>query len=340
MNTQEIYCPNCGTVNPITAKFCGNCGQDLTDAIAEVKAAADPQKQAYQQATADLAGGHLAAAVQGFRSLGGYADSPAQLEKAMARLSAQEAAHRTATYQKASVLFGQGELAQAAALFSQISGFQDADEKLALVQKAQAQQAAEQQAQAAQAQAQQNQQAYDQNYRDALQKASQATTTGTLKPYIDYLEQYRDYQDGAAQLNALKQRLAEMAAAEQVNGAKRKRQGMIVGIILAVLVVVIGGGWFAYNQHQNAQADLQKQVAAQRTTNAKSFDQLDSKTKKNIKTMAATYHANVHDYTYKVKGETDDYQLIGFAFHGPDKTKDVMSATGTRLYGSVALYRQ
>lgn len=338
MAKQTIFCPSCGTENPLTAKFCGNCGFDLTEAAA--KAVESANKATYQSATTALDAGRFAEAVQGFQTLGQYADAPAQLQKATARLNEAQAAQREAQYQQANDAFAQGNLQQAAALFSQLTGFKDAAQKLTLVQNAQAAADAREREAALKRKAQQDQQNYDRNYHDALQKAAAATTTATLKPYIDYLGQYRDYQDGAKQIDALQRRYAELTTEEQAVSQKRKRQAKLIGIIVAILLVLGGGGYFAYHQHQTAQAEMQKQVAAQRQTNAKSFDQLDSQARHDLKAMAGVYHANVHDYTYKVKGTTEDYTLVGYSFRGPDKTKDVLPASGTRLYNSVALYRQ
>lgn len=333
MDNQTIHCPNCGTVNPITAKFCGNCGQDLTEAIAHV---VDPNKAAYQAAMADLDGGRLEAAVQGFRALGGYADAPAQLDKAMARLNAQQEAHRVSTYEAATAAFGQGNLAQAASLYTQLGDYKDAAQKLALVRQAQTAELQQQQQQSAQQAAEE----YERNYNTALQNAEAAQTTADLQQYIDYLGNYAGYRDVDQQLAKFKQKYATLAAVEQQHKAASAKTGKLVGIIVLIVLVLGGGGWFAYSQHQSAQADLAKQVTAQRQTNAKSFNNLDSKTRQNIKTMFATYHANPNDYTYKLKAETGDYQVVTYSFRGPDKTKDILPATGTRIYGEVALYRQ
>ncbi|WP_461213260.1 zinc ribbon domain-containing protein [Lacticaseibacillus sp. GG6-2] len=333
MDNQTIHCPNCGTVNPITAKFCGNCGQDLTEAIARVT---DPNKAAYQAAMADLVGGNLEAAVQGFRALGGYADAPDQLEKAMARLNAQQEAHRASTYEAATAAFGQGDLGQAASLFQQLGDYKDATQKLALVHKAQA---AEMQ-RAQQQSAQQAAEEYERAYNTAIQNAEAAQTTANLQQYIDYLSKFAGYRDVDQQLAKFKQKYATLAVAEQQQKSANAKTGKLVAIIAAIVIVLGGGGWFAYSQHQNAQADLAKQVTAQRQTNAKSFNHLDSQTRSNIKTMFATYHANPNDYTYKLKASTDDYQVVTYTFRGPDKTKDILPASGTRIYGEVALYRQ
>ncbi len=337
MDNQTIHCPNCGTVNPITAKFCGNCGQDLTEAIAQ---ASDPNKAAYQAAMAALVGGKLEAAVQGFRALGGYADAPDQLEKAMARLNAQEEAHRASTYETASEAFGQGNLAQAASLFEQLGAYKDAADKLKLVRKAQATELQQAQQASAEQNTQQAAEEYENAYHSAIQNADAAQTTADLQQYIDYLGNFTAYRDGAQQLAKFQQKYAALAAAEQQKQAANAKTGKIIAIIAAIVIVLGGGGWFAYSQHQSAQANLAKQVTAQRQTNAKSFNQLDSDARSNIKTMFATYHANPNDYTYKVKASTDDYQLVGYTFRGPDKTKDILPASGTRIYGQVALYRR
>lgn len=347
MDNQTIHCPNCGAVNTLTAKFCGNCGFDLTAVIAQAKAdmapaqpAVDPNKTAYQEAMANLEGGKLELAVQGFRALGGYADAPDQLEKAMARLNEQEAARRKANYAAATDAFAQGNLNEAARLFEQLGGYEDADAKLKLVRKAQtAEVQAAQQASAEQS-ARLAAQEYDNNYHQALRSAEQAQTTTELKRYIDYLQQFASYQDGAEQLAKLNQRYTQLAGQEQIKKAANAKTGRLIAIIAAIVIVIGAGGWFAYSHHQSAADALQKQVVAQRDTNAKSYNKLDSKTRSNIKTMFATYHANPKDYTYKVKSTTADYTVIAYSFRGPDKTKDILPSTGTRVYGQVALYRQ
>ncbi|WP_175265118.1 hypothetical protein [Lacticaseibacillus nasuensis] len=165
------------------------------------------------------------------------------------------------------------------------------------MKKAQAAAAAEAAAAAKQKQAAD----YDAAYRQGLAGAQAATTTSDLQRYLTYLAQFTGYQDGAAQLaqfQAKYTRLAEQEKAAHAVGARRRNRILIVA---GVAVVIVGGGAFAWHSHQAAAAALADKVTAQRATNAKSYNGLPSDTKKDVKTMMATYHANPKDYIYKVK---------------------------------------
>lgn len=336
MAEQTVICPNCGTTNQLTNKFCAHCGFDLTQAIAVVKAAADPQKALYVQAKEALAAGDFAKAIDGFNQLGAYTDAPDQLAKAKAGFAEAQQRQRERLYGEGLDAFSHGDLTTAAARFQQVAGFQDAEAKLALVKKAQAAAAAEAAAAAKQKQAAD----YDAAYRQGLAGAQAATTTSDLQRYLTYLAQFTGYQDGAAQLaqfQAKYTRLVEQEKAAHAVGARRRNRILIVA---GVAVVIVGGGAFAWHSHQAAAAALADKVTAQRATNAKSYNGLPSDTKKDVKTMMATYHANPKDYIYKVKATAADYTVVGYTFRGPDTSKDKLPKSGTRVYDATAIYRR
>ncbi|WP_203651684.1 zinc ribbon domain-containing protein [Secundilactobacillus yichangensis] len=338
MENTKLFCPNCGTENPMSAAFCKNCGADLTAAKAQVQATIEAKTKANQQAIyrqavemADKGNARQAAIL--FEQLGDYQDAH---EKAVANRTLADAqdqqrlaAQQQQQYNAAMSAFNQGDLSNAANLFAQLGDYQDAQQKLGLVQNAMAQD--QKQAQA---------QNYEQAYRAVLARANQANRSVDLLNALNELAQFGDYKDARQQSATLQAKLPAMQAAEQAkkvsHGKRNKRIAIIAGIVV-VLLVIIGGG-YAYHAHTvNA---LQTQVTAQRNSNTKSFNSLPNTTQQDIRDMVATYHGNVHDYTYSLKQKTANYNIVSYQFVGPDHSKDVLPSSGTRTYNQTAITHQ
>lgn len=280
MEEQTIFCPNCGQANPLTVKFCGHCGTNLTETIAQFKA----QKE--------------------------------QTESPKAR------------YQQALRDFSNGQLDQAERLFTALGAYQEAPQKLKLVQKAK--QTAILQQQAA-------------HYQQILAKAKAATTSDALQPYLEELQQLaadQDDSDRQAQLQILQNQYQQLLATEKEQHHRQQHQAKIIGIVVLIVFALSLGGYFWYQHQQTAKADLHDRVTSQRADNAASFKHLDHKTQVSVATMMQTYHANKHDYLYTVKQKTADYTVIAYRFLGPDDRQDVLPKEGMRVYQGVALYRQ
>lgn len=338
MDNAKLFCPNCGTENPMSAAFCKNCGTDLAAAKAQVQADIEKKTKANQQAIyrqavemADKGNARQAAIL--FSQLGAYEDAA---EKAVANKALADAqdkenfeAQRKQQYDSAMSAFTQGDLNSAATLFSQLGDYQDAKQKLGLVENAIAQN--QQQAQA---------QNYEQAYRATLARANQASRSVDLRNAINDLAQFGDYQDARQQSVNLQAKLPAMLAAEQAqratNGKRNKRIAIIAGVVVVILAIV--GGVYAYQAH--TASALKTQVASQRKSNTKSFKSLPNTTQQDVRDMVATYHGNVHDYTYSLKQKTANYNIVSYKFVGPDHSKDVLPKSGTRTYNQTAISHQ
>lgn len=84
MEKQTIFCPNCGQANPLSVKFCSQCGANLTETISEFKAqhqkeTASPEDR-YQAALQAFSDGKLDQAEELFSKLDSYQDAPAKLK--------------------------------------------------------------------------------------------------------------------------------------------------------------------------------------------------------------------------------------------------------------------
>jgi hypothetical protein len=322
MNTETIYCPNCGTANPSDALFCSNCGTNLEGVL-------DDQHQAsYDQALKLRDEQKYADSERLFTSLGGFKDAATQAATSHALADQQAASARDNMYAQAQESFANGELGNAQNLFGRLGNYKDAADKLRLVNGALAQQQKEDAAQK-----------QERDYQQAIIDARQQTTAAGLKRYIDYFAQFGTKAGNAQLLTELNQRYLELSQQEDLHkAASAKKRNIILGIV-AVTVLIAGGSWFFVKQQQSAAANLQQKVSQQRVQNDRSFSKLDADSRKDIKTMFATYHANPDDYIYNVKRKTGDYTVITYEFRGPDKTKDILPAKGTRVYDETALYR-
>ncbi|MTV83210.1 hypothetical protein [Secundilactobacillus folii] len=268
-----------------------------------------------------------------FEQLGDYQDAH---EKAVANRELADAqdrenlkAQQAQQYNNAMAAFGKGDLNTAGNLFAQLGDYQDAKQKLALVQNAVAQ--SQQQAQA---------QNYERAYQTTLARANHAQRSADLRLALNDLAQFGDYKDAKQQLADLQTKLPGLLANEQsqkrARSRRNKRIAIIAGIVV-VLLVVIGGG-FAYHAH--TVSALNKQVTVQRQANASSFNKLPSNTQQDIKDMLATYHGNVNDYTYTLKQKTANYNIVTYKFVGPDHSKDILPTSGTRTYNQTAISHQ
>ena len=322
MNEETIYCPNCGTANPSDAMFCSNCGTNLEGVLE------DQHQASYEQALKLRDEQKYADSENLFASLGGFKDAATQAATSHALAEQKAAGARDAMYTQAQDAFANGDLTQAQTLFGRLGGYKDAADKLQLVNGALAQQQKEDAA---------RKQEHD--YQQAIAAARQQTTAAGVKRYIDYFNQFGAKPGNAQLVTELNQRYLDLSQQEDVHkAASAKKRNIILGI-LAAIIIIAGGSWFFVKQQQSAAADLQQKVSQQRVQNDLSFSKLDSDSQKDIKTMFATYHANPDDYIYSVKHKTGDYTVITYEFRGPDKTKDILPAKGTRVYGETALYR-
>lgn len=338
MENAKLFCPNCGTENPMSAAFCQNCGADLTQAKAQVQARVEAQTKANQEAiyrqAVELADkGNARQAATLFEQLGDYQDAQ---EKAVANqtlAAAQEKkqleAQQQQLYDNAMSAFTQGDLTNAANMFAQLGNYQDAQDKLGLVQKALADSQKRVQAQN-----------YEQAYQATLARANQANRSVDVQIALNDLAQFGDYKDARQQSAALQAKLPAILAAEKAEKAsaskRTKRIAIIAGIVVVILVII--GGGYAYHAH--AVSTLKTQVAAQRGSNARSFNALPNTTQNDIRDMVATYHGNVNDYTYSLKQKTTNYNIVSYRFVGPDHSKDVLPTSGTRTYNQTAITHQ
>lgn len=338
MENMKLFCPNCGAENDRQSTFCENCGADLTTAKEQVEAAEAERNKAnqpviYQHATELAEKGDFRNAAALFAKLGDYEDSR---EKAVANQALvdvqnqrEQAAQQQQAYEAAMTAFTEGDLVRAQAGFAQLGDYEDAQQKLGLVQKALTQQ--QQQIQA------QNQ---EQAYQAALDQAHGAQQSGALQNALNVLSQFSGYKDADDQVVMFAKRLAEMQAAEQAQWQAHRKQVKRIGAIVGAVVIllVIGGGWFAYHAH--TVSALKIQVTQQRQSNAKSFRSLPNTTQQDIRDMVTTYHGNANDYTYSLKQKTANYNIVTYQFVGPDPSKDVLPKSGTRTYNQTAINRQ
>ncbi|MCP8856438.1 hypothetical protein K9848_09575 [Latilactobacillus sakei] len=319
MSEESIFCPECGTRNPITNGFCESCGTKLEGAKP-----LDPKQVAYDKAITDFSEGRFEAAITAFKLLDDYQDSREKItlvEKAQAEFQAQQ---QTNDYDQAIASFGQGDLETAEMLFTRLGDYRDAPQKLQLIQEAKAQQ---------------HEQDYDAAYQSGIAAAEAAETVIDLQQAMQYLEQFGSYKETQIKLREYqnKQQILQANEAAQ-NQVTQKKNKMIMSVVAVIVLIAAGAGWYVYSQQQAAN-QLAEKVTEQRASNVKSLDKLDSKTQKNLRTIAKTYNANAEDYTYKVMGQTDDYLLVGYNFKGPDKTKDMLPTSGTHNYKELAFYR-
>lgn len=338
MQTPKLFCPNCGFENPMTAQFCRNCGHNLSQVKAEMVAAQRAKTEAnqqaiYQQANQMAAEGRVKEAATLFAELGDFKDAQQKAVANQVLADAQDkkdlADQQKQQYEAAMNAFTSGDLSQAATTFTQLGQYQDAPEKLKLVQNALSQRQQQQQAQD-----------YAQAYQAALSQAKNATTATALRVALTDLTRFTGYQDADQQRAAFEAKMPSLMAAEEAQHATRskrnRRIGIISGFILVLLIAI--GGFAAYHSHTVSQ--LNSQVAAQRTSNEKSFNKLPNTTQQDLRDMVATYHGNVNDYTYNLKQQTTDYAIVNYQFVGPDHSKDVLPSSGTRTYNQTAISRQ
>lgn len=322
MMTEEetIFCPECGHKNPISNGFCESCGTKLEGVVTPV----DPQKTAYEKALQDIQAGNYEMAITSLKMLGDYEDATSQIERAQELLAVQVEQQQVADYDKAMVAFSEGDLATAENLFTRLGDYRDSATKLPLITEAKQQQ---------------QKREYDEAYQSGVAAAETATNTSELQQALQYLEQFGDYKDTQNLLQGYQGKQQQFYASEVAQKAVVQNKNKKIMIIVGVLaVIVLGIGWAVHSQQQSAK-QLSEKVEQQRSANHSSFDKLDSTVQKEMKAVANTYNANVNDYTYKVTGKTADYEIISYAFKGPDKTKDVLPAKGTRNYKNIAFYR-
>lgn len=335
MDNVKLFCPNCGTENAMSADFCKNCGANLANVKEQVQAAEAQktkvrQQALYHQAVEMADKGNARQAAMLFSQLGDYEDAQEKAVANQAIADEQEKqnqeAQRKQLYDDAMNAFTHGDLQRAGTEFTQLGNYQDAAQKLQLVQNAVAQN--QQLAQA---------QNYEQAYQTALTRANQAQRSADLRSALVDLNNFAGYKDAREQMRQLQAKLPGMQAAEQVkkaaNGKRTKQIAIIAGIVVVILAII--GGTVVYQNH--TASALKTQVAAQRTSNAKSFKKLPNTTQQDLRDMVATYHGNVNDYTYSVKEKTANYTIVGYKFVGPDHSKDVLPTSGTRTYNQTAI---
>lgn len=315
MSEETIFCPECGTKNPISNVFCSSCGAKL-EGLAETL---DPEQVTYDKAIADFEAGHFEAAITGFKLLGDYQDAKEKIKIAEAAERQLKEQERDNDYHQAISLFGQNDLEGAALIFQRLGDYQDSPQKLQLVQ---------------QAMVQKNQQDYDEAYQSGIAAADNATTVAQLQQALNYLQQFGDYKDTQLKLRQYQTKQQTLFNQENqqaaLKNAARKKKNTIIASVVAVLVLIgVGIGFYVHNQQQQEQ-QLAKQVQVQRKENAKKFNKLSAKQKKVLRKIAITYKANVNDYTFKIN--KDNPVVLDYKFISPDKTKDVLPAKGVRFY--------